>query len=194
MSRDLWSPRLKATILLAEPLTAALLAAPMFAQVTPTDEKVPCRNYKDVLALFDRLGYTKEACRRASARSRASTSRKCAIRGASGARRSPLSPTRKGSFPAPRPDRVSHQRAHPRGSGPREGTDRAPRPRPERDTGGSSLADRTRGEVPGPRIDEQAARQRRLPSAADARRRRSAILVAGTKGITPFRQTTYPTL
>ena len=61
MSRDLWSPRLKATILLAEPLTAALLAAPMFAQVTPTDEKVPCRNYKDVLALFDRLGYTKEA-------------------------------------------------------------------------------------------------------------------------------------
>src|SRR6516162_8188039 len=54
--------------------------------------------------------------RRASARSRASTSRKCAIRGASGARRSPLSPTRKGSFPAPRPDRASHQRAHPRGS------------------------------------------------------------------------------
>ena len=32
-----------------------------FAQVTPTDEKVPCRNYKDVLALFDRLGYTSKA-------------------------------------------------------------------------------------------------------------------------------------
>jgi uncharacterized FlgJ-related protein len=33
----------------------------MFAQVPPTDEKVPCRNYKDVLALFDRLGYTHDA-------------------------------------------------------------------------------------------------------------------------------------
>jgi hypothetical protein len=42
-------------------LMAALLAVPMFAQVTPTDEKVPCRNYKDVLALFDRLGYTQKA-------------------------------------------------------------------------------------------------------------------------------------
>jgi Bax protein len=28
--------------------------------VTPTDEKVPCRDYKDVLALFDRLGYTQK--------------------------------------------------------------------------------------------------------------------------------------
>jgi len=34
---------------------------PLFAQVTPADEKVPCRNYKDVLALFDRLGYTAKA-------------------------------------------------------------------------------------------------------------------------------------
>jgi uncharacterized FlgJ-related protein len=39
----------------------ALLAVPVFAQVTATDEKVPCRNYKDVLALFDRLGYTQKA-------------------------------------------------------------------------------------------------------------------------------------
>jgi uncharacterized FlgJ-related protein len=52
---------MKATTLLAEMLMAALLAGPMFAQVTPTDEKVPCRNYKDVLALFDRLGYTTKA-------------------------------------------------------------------------------------------------------------------------------------
>jgi uncharacterized FlgJ-related protein len=52
---------MKATTLLAETLMAALLAVPMFAQVTPTDENVPCRNYKDVLALFDRLGYTPKA-------------------------------------------------------------------------------------------------------------------------------------
>ena len=57
MSLDLW----KATTLLAETLMAALLAVPMFAQVPPADEKVPCRNYKDVLALFDRLGYTAKA-------------------------------------------------------------------------------------------------------------------------------------
>jgi uncharacterized FlgJ-related protein len=49
------------TTLFAETLLAALLAVPTFAQVTPTDEKVPCRNYKDVLALFDRLGYTQKA-------------------------------------------------------------------------------------------------------------------------------------
>ena len=53
---------MKATTLFAETLMAALLAAPMLAQkITPTDEKVPCRNYKDVLALFDRLGYTQKA-------------------------------------------------------------------------------------------------------------------------------------
>jgi hypothetical protein len=52
---------MKATTLLAETLMAALLAVPMLAQVTPTDEKVPCRTYKDVLALFDRLGYTQKA-------------------------------------------------------------------------------------------------------------------------------------
>src|SRR6516162_2254225 len=68
----------------------------------------------------------------------------------------------KALFSAHRPDRASHQRADPRGSGPREGTDRAPRSGPERDTGRSSLADRTRGEVQGARIGERAARQRRL--------------------------------
>src|SRR6516165_9252656 len=52
---------MKATTLLAQMLMAALLAVPIFAQVKPTDEKVPCRNYKDVLALFDRLGYTQKA-------------------------------------------------------------------------------------------------------------------------------------
>jgi uncharacterized FlgJ-related protein len=51
---------MKATILFAGMLMAALLAVPMFAQA-PTEQKVPCRNYKDVLALFDRLGYTQEA-------------------------------------------------------------------------------------------------------------------------------------
>jgi uncharacterized FlgJ-related protein len=52
---------MKATALLAETLLAALLAVPMYAQVSPTDEKAPCRNYRDVLALFDRLGYTEKA-------------------------------------------------------------------------------------------------------------------------------------
>ena len=52
---------MKAATLLAGTLMAALLAMPLFAQVTPADEKVPCRNYKDVLALFDRLGYTAKA-------------------------------------------------------------------------------------------------------------------------------------
>jgi uncharacterized FlgJ-related protein len=52
---------MKARTVLAAALMAALLAVPVFAQVTPTDEKVPCRNYKDVLALFDRLGYTAKA-------------------------------------------------------------------------------------------------------------------------------------
>jgi Bax protein len=50
-----------ATFLLAETLIAALLALPMFAQVKPTDEIVPCRNSKDLFALFDRLGYTPKA-------------------------------------------------------------------------------------------------------------------------------------
>jgi uncharacterized FlgJ-related protein len=61
MSLDPVEPSMKATTLLAKTLVAVLLAVPMFAQVTPTDEKVPCRNYKDVLALYDRLGYTQKA-------------------------------------------------------------------------------------------------------------------------------------
>ena len=52
---------MKAKYLIAETLVAVLLAVQIFAQVKPTDEKVPCRNYKDVLALFDRLGYTQKA-------------------------------------------------------------------------------------------------------------------------------------
>ena len=52
---------MKATSPLAQTLMAVLLAVPVFAQVKPTDEKVPCRNYKDVRALFKRLGYTPEA-------------------------------------------------------------------------------------------------------------------------------------
>ena len=51
-------PEMKATVLLAATFSVAVLAGPLSAQVTPTDEKVACRNYKDVLALFDRLGYT----------------------------------------------------------------------------------------------------------------------------------------
>jgi uncharacterized FlgJ-related protein len=52
---------MKLTTLLAGALLAALLGVRLFAQVTPTDEKVPCRNYKDVLALLDHLGCTYEA-------------------------------------------------------------------------------------------------------------------------------------
>jgi hypothetical protein len=52
---------MKATSLLAETLLVALLAMPMLAQVTPADQKVACRNYKDVLALFECLGYTQKA-------------------------------------------------------------------------------------------------------------------------------------
>ncbi len=38
-----------------------LLAAGAAAQIKPTDERVPCRDYKDVFTLFDRLGYTQKA-------------------------------------------------------------------------------------------------------------------------------------
>ncbi len=51
---------MKARSLLAETLMAALLAVPSLAQITPEDEKVPCHNYIDVLALFDRLNYTQK--------------------------------------------------------------------------------------------------------------------------------------
>jgi Bax protein len=40
---------------------AMLLAAGAVAQIKPPDERVPCRDYKDVFALFDRLGYTQKA-------------------------------------------------------------------------------------------------------------------------------------
>jgi uncharacterized FlgJ-related protein len=42
-------------------IAMVLLTARLVAQVTPTDERVPCRDYKDVFALFDRLGYTQKA-------------------------------------------------------------------------------------------------------------------------------------
>jgi len=42
-------------------LALLLMASRAPAQVRPTDEKVPCRDYKDVLAVFDRLGYTQQA-------------------------------------------------------------------------------------------------------------------------------------
>jgi uncharacterized FlgJ-related protein len=48
-------------ILLAATLALALAGKPVRAQVQATDEKVPCRDYQDVLALFDRLGYTQQA-------------------------------------------------------------------------------------------------------------------------------------
>jgi Bax protein len=51
---------MKATTALATGVLV-LAAGVLFAQVTPSDERVPCRNYKDVLALFDRLGYTQQA-------------------------------------------------------------------------------------------------------------------------------------
>ena len=51
---------MKTWSLLAETLMAALLAVPSLAQITPEDEKVPCHNYIDVLALFDRLNYTQK--------------------------------------------------------------------------------------------------------------------------------------
>jgi Bax protein len=46
---------------LAVALGAVLVAAWVPAQLKPTDERVPFRSYKDVLALFDRLGYTQKA-------------------------------------------------------------------------------------------------------------------------------------
>lgn len=42
-------------------MSTVLMAGALLAQVTPNDEKVPCRDYKDVLALFDRLEYTPDA-------------------------------------------------------------------------------------------------------------------------------------
>lgn len=47
--------------ILAALLGLALAVGPVQSQVKSTDEKVRCRDYKDVLALFDRLGYTQKA-------------------------------------------------------------------------------------------------------------------------------------
>ena len=52
---------MKRATTLAATLVAMLLAAGAAAQIKPTDERVPCRDYKDVFALFDRLGYTQKA-------------------------------------------------------------------------------------------------------------------------------------
>jgi uncharacterized FlgJ-related protein len=46
---------------LAVALALVLTAGAVPAQIRPTDEKVPCRSFEDVLALFDRLGYTQQA-------------------------------------------------------------------------------------------------------------------------------------
>src|SRR5262245_53039751 len=42
-------------------LALAFLAGQAESQVTPNDERVLCRDYNDVLALFDRLGDTQRA-------------------------------------------------------------------------------------------------------------------------------------
>jgi Bax protein len=50
-------------IILAAGFVALLLAAPVMAQPKAPDEHVPYRDYKDILALFERLGYTAKAWR-----------------------------------------------------------------------------------------------------------------------------------
>jgi len=52
---------MRRAIALATTLVAMFLAGRTMAQITATDEQVPCRDYKDVFALFDRLGYTQKA-------------------------------------------------------------------------------------------------------------------------------------
>jgi len=46
------------TLTLAFTLALALLAGQAHGQAAATDERVPCRDYNDVLALFNKLGYT----------------------------------------------------------------------------------------------------------------------------------------
>ncbi len=48
-------------IVVAGAVALVLLAGRLAAQVKQTDERVPCRDYRDVFALFDRLGYTQQA-------------------------------------------------------------------------------------------------------------------------------------
>lgn len=52
---------MKRAFALATTLVVMFLAGRTMAQITATDEQVPCRDYKDVFALFDRLGYTQKA-------------------------------------------------------------------------------------------------------------------------------------
>jgi Bax protein len=52
---------MKRAITLAATLVVMLIAVRIGAQLKPADERVPCRDYKDVFALFDRLGYTQKA-------------------------------------------------------------------------------------------------------------------------------------
>jgi Bax protein len=52
---------MKRAFTLAATLVVMLIAVRIGAQLKPTDERVPCRDYKDVFALFDRLGYTQKA-------------------------------------------------------------------------------------------------------------------------------------
>ena len=47
--------------LLGMTLAAAVLSWGVSAQIQDTDERVPCKDYKDLMALFDRLGYTPKA-------------------------------------------------------------------------------------------------------------------------------------
>jgi Bax protein len=51
----------KSRVALLASLVLLLLTAPLLGQTNPAGERVPCRDYKDVLALFDRLGYTQQA-------------------------------------------------------------------------------------------------------------------------------------
>jgi len=54
---------MKRLIALAAGFAALLLAVPVVAQPKAPEERVAYRDYKDILALFDRLGYTAEAWR-----------------------------------------------------------------------------------------------------------------------------------
>jgi hypothetical protein len=52
---------LRRAIAWAAAFAVSLLAGGAAAQIKPTDERVPYRDYKDAFALFDRLGYTQQA-------------------------------------------------------------------------------------------------------------------------------------
>ena len=48
-------------VVVAAMLAALLSGGPLVAEVKPSDERVPIKSYKDLFALFDRLGYTQKA-------------------------------------------------------------------------------------------------------------------------------------